>query len=86
MSPDLDAWKRNIRKLDDRFGDYLLVLQCRKCQHSRSALPEAFARIVGWSVLIDDLVRRMRCSKCGAQSPAWSVERVPRPRGSESQR
>lgn len=76
---DLDAWKRSIHKLEDRFGDYILVLQCA-CGHGRRVTPEALAKIVGWAAEIDTIVARMRCSKCGAKLPKWDVDRLPRPR------
>ena len=84
--PDLDHWKSYVKKLDDRFGDYVLIVRRQQCSHSREVMPEAFARIVGWAAQIDDLVKRLRCSKCAARGPTWDVGRTPRPRGRDSRR
>lgn len=76
--PDLDHWKRFIHKLDDRFGNYVLIVICKKCGHKRYAQPEVYARIVGWKVTLDALMKRLRCSQCRAREPTWEVEREPK--------
>lgn len=78
--PDRSRWKTGIRKLEDRFGDYVLVMTCKACGHCRRSPPEVLAKIVGWTAEIDQVMRRMRCSACGARGADWDVDRVPRPR------
>jgi hypothetical protein len=53
-----------IGKLSDEFGQYLIVLSCA-CGHVRQAYPKTLATISGWDARLEDVVRRMRCSKCG---------------------
>lgn len=77
----MDAWKESIKKLDDRFGDYLLAIRCRQCSHQRLVEPAALAQLVGWAAAIADVMERMRCSKCHARGSDWTIERRPKPRG-----
>lgn len=56
-----------IERLDDEFGQYLLILSC-PCGHVRECEPRSLANFAGWHVRIDDLVRRMRCSICGRKT------------------
>ena len=70
----------HIKKLDDCFGQFLVRVTC-KCGAVREITPEALARLVGWSLTLEALAGRMRCSQCGAKG-AWSRRRArPRPRG-----
>jgi len=56
----------NIVKLSDNFGQYLLTLKC-DCGHTRTAQPQTLAALAGWDALLLDVVRRLRCSKCGTR-------------------
>ena len=71
----------NIVKLNDRFGDYVLVLTCRKCKHSRRTGPHPLAKLAGWDVTLEKLAERLRCSNCGAKECELTPESIPRPRG-----
>jgi hypothetical protein len=53
-----------ITKLSDEFGQYQILLTC-ECGHTRKCNPQTLARIAGWDVKLDDLLKRLRCSKCG---------------------
>jgi hypothetical protein len=39
----------------------------------RTANPEVLARIAGWDAPLTDVVRRMRCSKCGGHGCTAAV-------------
>jgi hypothetical protein len=57
----------HIKKLDDCFGQFLVRVAC-KCGAVREITPEALARLVGWSVTLEQLAGRMRCSQCGKKA------------------
>jgi hypothetical protein len=57
----------HIKKLDDCFGQFLVRVSCI-CGTSRHIEPEALARLVGWSMALEDLAQRMRCSQCGKKA------------------
>jgi len=71
----------NVVKLSDRFGDYVLIVTCRKCKHGRRTDPHAFARILGWDTPLTVVAARLRCSNCNAKDCELTTESVPRPRG-----
>jgi hypothetical protein len=71
----------HIRKLDDGLGFFLVRITCRRCKASREVSPESLARIAGWSATLEQLARRMRCSRCGSKDAEVVAVRVPRPRG-----
>jgi hypothetical protein len=73
----------HIKKLDDCFGDFLVRVTC-KCGAVREITPEALARLVGWSMALEELAQRMRCSQCGTK--AAEVVAVARPRPRECRR
>lgn len=75
--PDLDAWKKTIRKLDDAFGDYILVLKCR-CGHVAYREPWKLAEHVEWDTPLEEIAKRAKCSKCNARGAEWTVEKVGR--------
>lgn len=54
-----------IVKLSDYGGQFVLTTIC-PCGHTRAASPATLARFAGWDALLVDVVKRMRCSKCGA--------------------
>jgi len=47
----------------------------------REITPEALARLVGWSMTIEVLAQRMRCSQCGEKAADVVAVAKPRPRG-----
>jgi hypothetical protein len=53
-----------IVKLSDNFGQYVLTLKC-ECGHVRNAQPRTLAAIAGWDASLQDVVKRLRCSRCG---------------------
>ncbi|SRR6266851_4054186 len=55
----------HIDKLSDEFGQYTLVLRCSACGHERTAEPHTLGRMCGWDAKLEDVAKRMRCSKCG---------------------
>jgi hypothetical protein len=54
----------NVIKLSDHFGQYVLMLTC-ECGHTRTAQPRTLAALAGWDALLADVVKRLRCSRCG---------------------
>jgi hypothetical protein len=73
----------HIEKLSDEFGQYLIVLSCA-CGHVRQAYPQTLAAISGWEAKLEDVVRRMRCTKCGERKCAARVVPLTTPRGYKS--
>jgi len=71
----------HIKKLDDACGHFLVHVTCKQCNTVREIVPEALARIVGWSMALEALAPRMRCSKCGAKAAEVVAVPLPRPRG-----
>ncbi len=61
-----------VVKLSDHFGQYVLTIAC-PCGHTRAANPETLARIAGWDAALADVIKRMRCSKCGARKCTVNV-------------
>jgi hypothetical protein len=61
-----------IETLADNFGQYVILLTC-KCGHTRHANPQTFAHIAGWDAKLDDVVKRLRCSKCGKRQCSATV-------------
>jgi hypothetical protein len=49
-----------------------------KCGAVREIPPESLARLVGWSMTLEQLAQRMRCLQCGKK--AAEVVAVARPR------
>jgi DNA-directed RNA polymerase subunit RPC12/RpoP len=70
-----------VDKLSDEFGQYTLVLQCAACGHERIAEPHTLARLCGWDVRLEDVAKRMRCSKCGKKQCATRAVPPRKPRG-----
>jgi hypothetical protein len=61
-----------IIKLSDNFGQYVLTLKCA-CGHTRTAQPRTLAALAGWDARLDEIVKRMRCSRCGKRQCTASV-------------
>jgi ribosomal protein RSM22 (predicted rRNA methylase) len=72
-----------IEKLSDEFGQYLLLIQC-PCDHSRRCHPKTLAAIAGWDAKLSDVVKRMRCSKCGEKRCTARAVELTAPRGYKS--
>jgi hypothetical protein len=55
----------HIDKLSDEFGQYTLILTCEACKHERVTVPKMLGALCGWDAKLQDVARRLRCSKCG---------------------
>jgi len=77
------AMAREIRidKLSDEFGQYTLVLKCSECGHERTTEPHTLGRLCGWDARLEDLAKRMRCSKCGKKKCSLRAFPPTKPRG-----
>ena len=71
----------HIKKLGDCFGQFLVRVIC-DCGACREIEPEALARVVGWSMTLEELALRMRCSKCGKKAAEMVAVARPGPRAS----
>ena len=71
----------HIDKLSDEFGQYTLVLKCAECGHERKAEPMTLGRLCGWDARLDDIAKRMRCSKCGKKRCTLKAFPPKKPRG-----
>jgi len=69
-----------IKKLDDDFAMFIVNIDC-KCGHSRCVKPDVLAKFVGWKCTLDELSKKLRCSKCQAKEPEVFATPEPRPRG-----
>jgi len=70
-----------VERLSDEFGQYTLVLSCAACRYERSADPRTLARLCGWDARLEDVARRMRCSKCGRKECRARAVPPRKPRG-----
>jgi rRNA maturation protein Nop10 len=71
----------HIDKLSDEFGQYTLVMKCAECGHERKAEPPALGRLCGWDARLEDVAKRMRCSKCGKKRCTLKAFPPKKPRG-----
>jgi ribosomal protein L44E len=71
----------HIDKLSDEFGQYTLVLKCAECGHERKAEPLTLGRLCGWDARLEDIAKRMRCSKCGKKRCTLKAFPPKKPRG-----
>lgn len=62
-----------VVKLSDHFGQYVLTLTCA-CGHARVARPKTLASIAGWDAPLTDVIKRLRCSRCGAHQCSATVQ------------
>jgi Zn finger protein HypA/HybF involved in hydrogenase expression len=69
-----------IARLSDHFGQYVIEVRCRKCQHARQLKPEVLARVVGWDAEFARVASRLRCSRCHARSVEVRIGFSRRPR------
>jgi len=70
----------SIVRLSDHFGNYVIEVRCRKCQHLRQIDPHALAKVFGWHAELAHLTGRFRCSKCQARHCDVQVGFARRPR------
>jgi DNA-directed RNA polymerase subunit RPC12/RpoP len=70
-----------VEKLSDEFGQYMLLLKCSACGHERKTNPKTLAGLFGWDMKLDDVARRLRCSKCGKRECAARAVPTQKPRG-----
>jgi hypothetical protein len=61
-----------VVRLADHFGQYVLMLKC-ECGHTRTAQPKTLAGLTGWDALLADVVKRLRCSRCGERKCSATV-------------
>src|ERR1700735_741256 len=71
----------HIDKLSDEFGQYTLVLKCSECGHERTAEPHTLGRLCGWDTRLEDVAKRLRCSKCGKKKCDLRAFAPRKPRG-----
>jgi hypothetical protein len=71
----------HIDKLSDEFGQYTLVLKCSACGHERKAEPHTLGRLCGWDARLQDVAKRMRCSKCSKKCCVLRAFPPKKPRG-----
>ena len=76
---------RNLKipKLSDEFGQYVIYLRC-ECGHIRRCHPHTLAAFAGWDARLDDVVKRLRCTKCNAKKCTARTVRDAAPRGYKS--
>jgi hypothetical protein len=70
-----------VDKLSDEFGQYEILLKCGSCDHARKCYPNTLAAFAGWDARLDDVVKRLRCTKCDERRCTASVFRPATPRG-----
>jgi hypothetical protein len=73
----------SITKLSDEFGQYVIYLRC-ECGHIRRCSPHTLAAFAGWDSTLDDVVRQLRCSKCGKKKCSARAVTMTPPRGYKS--
>jgi hypothetical protein len=74
-----------IKKISDEFGQYLIFLEC-ECGHVRHCNPSTLAAFAGWDAKLEDVVRRLRCTKCRDKKCTARVVRQQKPRGLPDER
>jgi hypothetical protein len=73
----------HIEKLSDEFGQYLIYVKCQ-CGHIRRCHPHTLAAFAGWDARLEDVVRRLRCSKCNQKQCVARTVAMTTPRGYKS--
>jgi hypothetical protein len=71
-----------LERLRDHFGDYVLLVTCRTCRHSRELTPAFLVRRcrAGWDEPLASIVTRLRC-RCGRKGADVQVGFNHKPRG-----
>jgi hypothetical protein len=72
-----------IELLSDEFGQYEILLTCL-CGHTRRCMPHTLAAFAGWDAKLNDVVRRLRCSKCDKKRCTARTFALTKPRGYKS--
>jgi len=67
-----------VRQLSDFGGDFVLSVQCQACRHERPLPARELAQRLGREARVKDIVRRLRCSRCGVRDVDVQVAGVPR--------
>jgi hypothetical protein len=67
-----------VQQLSDYEGRFLLSVQCVACKHERAIRATSLAHRMGKAARVTDVVRRMRCSKCGGRRVEVAVSGIPR--------
>jgi hypothetical protein len=72
----------SIERLRDHFGDYVIRVTCRSCQHARELTPAFLARRcrAGWDEPLANIIPRLRC-RCGNKRIEVQVGFNHKPRG-----
>jgi len=73
-----------VEKLSDEFGQYILVIKCAACGHERTAEPRTVGRLCGWDARLEDVAKRLRCSKCEERKGTLRAFPPRKPRGYSS--
>jgi len=74
----------HIDKLSDEFGQYSLEITCGACGHKRTAEPHTLGKICGWDKRLEEVAKRMRCSKCSKKQCSLRAFPLIKPRGYSS--
>jgi hypothetical protein len=67
-----------VNRLSDYEGKFLLSVQCLACKHERALPAKSLANRLGRSAAVNDVVRRLRCSRCGSRRVDVGVAGIPR--------
>jgi hypothetical protein len=72
----------SVEKLRDHFGEYVILVTCRSCRHSREVMPAFLARHCrgGWDEPLANIIGRFRC-RCGKKSVEVQIGFDRKPRG-----
>ena len=70
-----------ISRLDDHFGQYVICVTCKACQHTGELDPAARARRYGWKKLLASIVKNLRCAKCKQKQCTVEIAFDEKPRG-----
>jgi hypothetical protein len=72
----------SVERLRDHFGDYIVVVTCRSCRHSREMTPAFLARHCrgGWDEPVANIIARFRC-RCGKKFVDVQIGFNKKPRG-----
>jgi hypothetical protein len=76
------AMPRSITKFSDHFGQFEITLICGKCGHRRKTDPTTLAKLcrVPLESLIEEALKRLRCSQCQAKECTHTASLPKRPR------
>jgi hypothetical protein len=72
--------RTHIKALGDCFGMFSVRVTCA-CGEQREIDPHALAPRLGWSITLEDLAQRLRCSKRGKRPAKAVAVAKPRLRG-----